>query len=162
MLTIKRCKLFYKTKEDILDKDAELYASYLAFVELKKNDPRARYGTNDKPSTGIYKKLIPKIWHAHLSHRISIWYRIVGNVMCLYGTFSHDDTGTGPGKSRKPAKIKQVAKTMARQQFEQQEKFAAQLKEADEGEWVALTEEDFRDMEKGNSIVDVLEKYFKE
>lgn len=57
------------------------------------------YGDNDKKfkTTGNFGTRLPGISHAHLTHNLSIVYRIdrENETLNLYGVYSHDDIGTG-------------------------------------------------------------------
>lgn len=79
------------------------------FLTLKRDNPRAAYGSSDKPFTGKgnFAGAIPGLAHAHLSFDLSIVYRIEHNVLYLYGIYSHDQLGTG-----QPPKMN-VQKSMA-------------------------------------------------
>jgi hypothetical protein len=76
------------------------YPSYtdklIQFIELKKTNPIAKFGSKDSMfiGTGPLGKL--KIKHAHISQNLSILYNIAGKptVLYLYGIYSHKETGT--------------------------------------------------------------------
>jgi len=55
------------------------------------------FGSNDKQfhTTGHFGNAIRGISHAHLTHNISVVYRISDDVLELYGIYTHDDIGTG-------------------------------------------------------------------
>jgi len=55
------------------------------------------YGSSDKrfSSEGNFTNKISDISHAHLTHNISIVYRIDGGILYLFGVYTHDEIGTG-------------------------------------------------------------------
>jgi hypothetical protein len=55
------------------------------------------FGNSDKRfiSGKIFNTAVPDISHAHLTHNISIVYKIEDNVLYLFGVYTHDDLGTG-------------------------------------------------------------------
>lgn len=75
------------------------------FINFKKEHPangsvpgiHAGYGDSDKRfrSGGHFTNKISGISHAHLTHNISIVYRIESGILYLYGLYTHDDIGTG-------------------------------------------------------------------
>jgi mRNA-degrading endonuclease YafQ of YafQ-DinJ toxin-antitoxin module len=95
-IKVRTCPLFkktvkaYRTNKTVIDKLAE-------FVKAKSNDPQSIFGGKDRAFTR--KGHLSGFWHAGLSHDISIVYKIsdVGGekVLDLYGSFSHDELGTG-------------------------------------------------------------------
>lgn len=56
-----------------------------------------KFGDTDKKfkAGGRFSDKIDGISHAHLTHDISIVYRIVGDSLYLYGVYTHDAMGTG-------------------------------------------------------------------
>lgn len=79
------------------------------FLTLKRSNPRSAYGASDKPfaTKSTLGLTVPGLAHAHLNADLSIVYRIEGNILYLYGIYSHEQLGTG-----QPAKIN-VQKSMA-------------------------------------------------
>lgn len=76
-------------KEFILDKQANPYNG---------TGPTGRgFGNSDKRfiSGKIFNNAVPDISHAHLTHNISIVYKIEDNTLYLFGVYTHDDLGTG-------------------------------------------------------------------
>lgn len=66
------------------------------FIDNKRKDPLAPYGSKDRPLTG--GGALTGIQHAHLTHNISMLYSKGGAnpiVFHLYGPYTHDDMGTG-------------------------------------------------------------------
>ena len=76
--------------------------NFKKFLTAKRQNPNMPYGANDKPfiAGGKFSTKIPKLAHAHITHDISIVYRVVGNTIYLYGFYSHDDLGTGSPVNR--------------------------------------------------------------
>ena len=74
------------------------------FMEHKRHNPDQSWGGSDKffkPGAVFYNS-IPGIRHAHLTHDLSVVYRVgKQNEIYLYGVFTHDDLGMGT-----PANIK--------------------------------------------------------
>jgi hypothetical protein len=75
-----------------------------AFIEWKQRNPfngaqpaSPGFGDNDKKfkSTGNFGIRIANISHAHLTHNLSIIYRIENNALSLYGIYTHDELGVG-------------------------------------------------------------------
>ena len=56
-----------------------------------------KFGDTDKKfkAGGRFSDKIDGISHSHLTHDISIVYRIIGDKMYLYGVYTHDAMGTG-------------------------------------------------------------------
>lgn len=74
------------------------------FMDTKRQNPQALYGSSDKlfRPDGKFGKKIQGIRHAHITHDLSIVYKVVGNNIFLYGFFTHDDLGTGtPANTRR-------------------------------------------------------------
>ena len=95
----------------------KLKAKFRDFMETKRVNPNAPFGGKDATfsSAGHFTKSVPGIRHAHITHDLSIVYKIVGNEIYLYGFFTHDELGTG-----QPASIqrqKSVAAKFANQNF---------------------------------------------
>jgi mRNA-degrading endonuclease YafQ of YafQ-DinJ toxin-antitoxin module len=67
------------------------------FLTLKRQDPNALYGASDKPfkSTGTFTNSVSTLRHAHITHDLSIVYRLENGALYLYGFYSHDQLGTG-------------------------------------------------------------------
>ena len=71
-----------------------------SFLALKSQDPTAPFGSSDTPfiAAGPLGQAIPKLRHAHLSHDVSVFYKVEGinpTVIKIYGLFSHKESGTG-------------------------------------------------------------------
>ena len=76
------------------------------FKNSKEADPRAPYGGSDKPFLGDGH--FSGLSHAHLTHNISLVYRLdnAANQLKLYGFYTHDDLGTGsPPNLRKQSTV---------------------------------------------------------
>ena len=74
------------------------------FLRFKESNPYngsapggAKFGDTDKKfrAGGRFSDKIDGISHAHLTHDISIVYRIIGDTIYLYGVYTHDAIGTG-------------------------------------------------------------------
>ena len=73
------------------------------FLSLKRDNPLAPYGKSDKMFTsgGHFMNAVPGLAHAHLTHSLSIVYRVDDNgVVYLYGVYDHDSLGTGQPPNR--------------------------------------------------------------
>lgn len=55
------------------------------------------FGDSDKKfkTTGNFGTVVPGISHAHLTHNLSVVYKIEDDKLNIYGIYSHDDLGTG-------------------------------------------------------------------
>jgi hypothetical protein len=74
------------------------------FMDTKRSNPNQPFGASDKSFTGggKFQNAVPGLKHAHLTHDLSVVYRVEGSNIYLYGFFTHDDLGTGnPGNRRK-------------------------------------------------------------
>ncbi len=71
--------------------------SLKAFLTLKRQNPMQPYGSSDKPfrSDGFFANEVPGIAHAHITHDLSVVYKMSGGVLHLFGIYSHDQLGTG-------------------------------------------------------------------
>jgi hypothetical protein len=96
------------------------------FEQFKKmkQDPKQLMmpmGANDKlfDPGGILGREIPSLRHIHITHDISLVYRIHGanpTYVDLYGFYRHDDLGTAPGGGSKN-RIQQTVADRLRRQF---------------------------------------------
>jgi hypothetical protein len=77
-------------------------------MEIKRNQPDQPFGGSDKffkPGL-MFFSAIPGIRHAHITHDLSIVYRVgKANEIWLYGIFSHDDLGTGTPANLKKQQV---------------------------------------------------------
>ena len=113
------CPLFQETAQEKM-KTPGLDVKFKEFKASKEANPIGQYGSRDGmfAGGGNFTKEVPKLRHAHLTHDISILYRLSGanpTVIDLFGFFTHDDIGTG-----QPANIKKqkaAARRMAGQDF---------------------------------------------
>ena len=82
-------------------------------MELKRANPNQAFGSSDKPfiSSGFFSAAVPGIRHAHLTFDLSIVYKVEGNIITLYGFFTHDELGTGqpPNLRRQKGVSQQLA-----------------------------------------------------
>lgn len=84
------------------------YGGPNGFIEVKRKNPNAPYGSSDKAfaANGNYGSAIPGLRHAHITHDLSIVYRVDGKNIYLYGFYTHDELGTGnPANMRKQASM---------------------------------------------------------
>lgn len=67
------------------------------FLATKRSNLTNKFGSNDKlfAGDGIFQNNVPGLAHAHLTHDLSIVYRVRGNQLELYGIYNHDSLGTG-------------------------------------------------------------------
>lgn len=91
-LIVAGCKKFDETMTRYL----HLRSKVDDFIATKMTNPVQQFGASDKvfnPDGPLGKM---KIVHAHLTHDISIFYRIKGSppTLYLYGLFSHKESGT--------------------------------------------------------------------
>lgn len=93
----KRLPLYTKTYNEKVLPNSALRKKFRDFMELKRNDPYASFGSSDKPfaAKASFQNAVPGLKHAHITYDISIVYRVEGNVIYLYGFFTHDELGTG-------------------------------------------------------------------
>jgi hypothetical protein len=74
------------------------------FMEVKRKNPNTPFGSSDKPfvPNGKYGTAVPGLRHAHITHDLSIVYKVDGTDIYLYGFYTHADLGTGnPANLRK-------------------------------------------------------------
>lgn len=97
------------------------------FTAFKLVNPGERFGPSDSAFSpqGPLGKM--KVKHAHLNQDVSIFYRLSGNSLYLYGLFSHKESGTAStpqlNKQRSLAKafssqypeLKEYAESLAEQ-----------------------------------------------
>lgn len=113
------CKLFAETASKyptLTAKGGKLEEFYKAKIE----NINGIFGSTDKAfkSKGQFGSALPGIKHAHLTHDISIVYRISGrnpHIVELFGLFSHDALGTGQPENIK--RQKSMAKVFSNQEF---------------------------------------------
>ena len=106
----RRCELYKQTYFSRIKPYPPLKDKLRQFMEVKRTNPNQQFGSNDKPfiSKGFFFQAIPGIRHAHLTFDLSIVYKVDGNVITLYGMFTHDDLGTGqPPNMRKQKSVAQ-------------------------------------------------------
>jgi hypothetical protein len=86
------------------DRKESLKAELKEFILYKQANPYngtspagEGFGNSDKRfiSGKIFNTAVPDISHAHLTHNISIVYKIEDDVLYLFGVYTHDDLGTG-------------------------------------------------------------------
>ncbi len=96
-ITFRRCELYKETYLSRIKPYPQLREKLRQFMEIKRNNPQQQFGKSDKPflSAGFFTQAIPGIRHAHLNLDISVVYKVSGDVITLYGMFTHDDLGTG-------------------------------------------------------------------
>ena len=98
---------------------AAVRSKFRDFMELKRNDPHATFGSSDKPfqSKGKFGTIVPGIMHAHITGDLSIVYKVVGGVVYLYGFYTHDELGTGQPSNRN--RQDSMAGKFSRMQFQE-------------------------------------------
>lgn len=108
-------KEFAKTLDNYSSQKELLKRKLIDFVRFKSTSPYngrgpdgSKFGSSDYllGAEGKFRD-IPGIAHAHLTFNISIVYHIEGDVLRLYGIYSHDDMGTGmpPNANRQQQKV---------------------------------------------------------
>jgi hypothetical protein len=77
-------------------------------MEIKRANPNGSFGSSDKPfvQKGVIAGHVPGLKHAHLTHDLSLVYKVEQNQVFLYGFFTHDELGTG-----QPASIQRQKST---------------------------------------------------
>ena len=119
---------FAKTLNKFTDQKERLKKELRAFLAYKDDNPAngfvpgvsTGYGDSDrkfKPG-GNFTSKIRDISHAHLTHNISIVYLIQGDVIYLYGVYTHDDIGTGSPENVN--RQQQMATRWSNMQFSQE------------------------------------------
>ena len=110
--TIAICPKFLETS----NKYNNLSGKIEEFIATKKHNPLQRFGASDSQfsNDGPLGKL--KISHAHLTHDVSILYRIKGSpaTIYLFGLFSHKESGTDKNNPNRNV-TKTLAKTLSTQ-----------------------------------------------
>lgn len=84
---------------DTIHKHSGLKEKLASFLELKLQNHMAAYGSSDKhySGSGQFGSLGLGLKHAHLTHNVSVVYRVHGNppTIDIYGLYTHDESGTG-------------------------------------------------------------------
>jgi len=88
VLAIERCKLLVDT---LAKSDVRVKKQYLKFLEFKKANPLEPFGASDSH----LKAGLKEYRHAKLTPDISVFYQLRGNLLKVFGIYSHDDAGTG-------------------------------------------------------------------
>ena len=114
------CPLFKQTSLEKFQAYPSLEKKFEEFKATKMANHMAPFGNRDGMfvGDGLFNKAVPKLRHAHLTHDISIFYKVSGAnpaIIELFGFFSHDDSGTGQPPNMK--KQKSLAKVLANQVF---------------------------------------------
>lgn len=112
-MVVKTCELFNETFKEHAKQNRQLISKLIEFINFKKDNPTKLYKVDKSDSNigSVYDSVIPGIRHAHLTHDISVWYKISGmnpRELKLYALLTHDESGTG-----EPVK-KNVARGMAK------------------------------------------------
>jgi mRNA-degrading endonuclease YafQ of YafQ-DinJ toxin-antitoxin module len=96
-VVFRRSELYKTTYLDKVLSHPSIKNKFRAFMEIKRTNPTQPFGSSDKPflSAGNFAAAVPGLRHAHVTHDISIVYKVVDNQVYLYGFFTHDDLGTG-------------------------------------------------------------------
>lgn len=111
---------------DTLKKHSGVREKLASFLETKLANHMAGFGSKDAhfSGNGNFGGMGIGLKHAHLTHDISVIYRIHGNppTIDLYGIFRHDESGTGqpPNMNRQKSLIKKIS----RQEFQPLDKGA--------------------------------------
>lgn len=109
----RRAPLYQRTKALRVDPYDKIRRKFQEFMHTKRANPIAMFGSKDQPfvGSGRYGQAIPGLRHAHITHDLSIVYRIAGREIYLYGFFTHDDLGTGtpPNLKRQEAMAAQLS-----------------------------------------------------
>jgi|688.fasta_scaffold301902_3 hypothetical protein len=97
--------MFQRTKlQKIFPNDIarKKFAGPGGFMDVKRSDPNAQFGSSDKSfeRDGKFGMAAPGIRHAHITFDLSIVYRVEGRNIYLYGFFTHDELGTGTPPNR--------------------------------------------------------------
>lgn len=94
----RRCPLYKETYLTRIKPYPKLREKLRQFMEIKRQQPDQPFGGSDKffKPGFMYFSAIPGIRHAHITHDLSVVYRIgKANEIWLYGIFTHDDLGIG-------------------------------------------------------------------
>jgi hypothetical protein len=89
--------LYFETKAKLIDRNESLRNGLHKFMHQKRSNPLAHINPSDRMFSpqGFFSKLVPGLRHVHMpGGDISLVYRVEGNVVYLYGFFSHKDLGT--------------------------------------------------------------------
>lgn len=111
----RRSDLYKETYLEKIQINPALRKKFRDFMELKRNDINARFGSKDGnfTSDGPYIREVPGLRKARITQDIRIVYKVVGNELYLYGFFTHKDLGTGqpPNINREKMMAKKFANT---------------------------------------------------
>lgn len=120
LVGFKRSPEYLETYEKKVLPYPKIRAKFREFMELKRNDPTQIFGASDKPfrSGGNFDISGYKLWHAHITHDLSIVYSLRNNIIYLNGFYTHDELGTGQPPSTN--KQKAMATKFANQTFKEE------------------------------------------
>ena len=96
-VVFRRAGLYKETYLDKVLANPKIKAKFRDFMDTKRQNPNQPFGASDKPfvAAGHFARALPGARHAHITHDLSIVYKVVGNQVFLYGFFTHDELGTG-------------------------------------------------------------------
>lgn len=109
-VTFRRCNLYKETYLYRVKPNPVIKEKLRQFMEVKRANPQQPFGKSDKPfmNAGFFTAAVPGLRHAHLTPDLSVVYKIDGEVVTLYGMFTHDDLGTGqPSNKNKQKSVAQ-------------------------------------------------------
>lgn len=116
-VVFKRNPLYTETYNTKVLPYPKVRAKFREFMLQKRDNPNGTFGASDKPfvSAGNFQRFVPGLKHAHITHDLSIVYKVSGNAILLFGFFKHDELGTGqpPNMNRQ----KSIAQKFANQPF---------------------------------------------
>jgi len=104
----RRSELYKQTYLARVRDNPSLKRKLHGFMEIKRANPNGSFGSSDKPfvQKGVIAGHVPGLKHAHLTHDLSLVYKVEQNQVFLYGFFTHDELGTG-----QPASIQRQKST---------------------------------------------------
>lgn len=82
-------------EEKILPHEA-LRKKLRVFMDEKRADPKKKISKEEEPfaAGAPIGKTIPGIWKTKMTYDLSLVYRVAGDVVYLYGFYTHDELGT--------------------------------------------------------------------
>ena len=81
-VVFRRSPEYQETYLNKIKNNETLKAKFRDFMELKRHNPLQPFGSSDKPfkGDGFFSNAVPGIKHAHITHDISIVYKVEGKL----------------------------------------------------------------------------------
>lgn len=99
----RRCDSYKQTYLQKVKPYNSIRRKFADFMELKRWNPIQPFGKSDKLffGAGLFIRAVPNLKHAHITHDLSIVYKLDGGTIWLYGFYTHAELGTGQPANKK-------------------------------------------------------------